>query len=103
MSERSTTGGSAPRAQKKSASRRASLTRVWLIRLGIAVGVGLMIGAGAGVATVNTLEPGHAAQPDSLQLMLDSIARGTVPVQKAGAAAPVREAPAPVTRWSSRP
>ncbi len=61
-------------------SARASLTRIWGIRLGIALAAGLAIGATAGVVGVNTLEPGRPQQADSLQLMLDSIAKGATPV-----------------------
>ena len=49
--------------------------RTWLIRLGIATLAGLAIGAGAGVVSVNRFDPGRAGQPDSLQLMLDSLAQ----------------------------
>jgi len=52
---------------------------VWLIRLGAALGAGLAIGAAIGVVGVNTIEPGRPQQADSLQIMLDSIARGQTP------------------------
>ncbi len=61
-------------------STRASLTRVWGIRLGIALAAGLVAGATVGIVGVNTLEPGRPQQADSLQLMLDSIAKGQSPV-----------------------
>lgn len=61
-------------------STRASLTRVWGIRLGIALAVGLIAGATAGIVGVNTLEPGRPQQADSLQLMIDSITSGKSPV-----------------------
>jgi hypothetical protein len=67
-----------------------STLRTWLIRGGIAVLVGLAIGAGTGVFTVNTLEPGRGNGVDSLQVMLDSISRGI----KADSAPPAAEAPA---------
>lgn len=38
---------------------------------------GLAIGATGGIVGVRSLEPGRPEQPDSLQLMLDSIANGT--------------------------
>lgn len=57
-------------------SGRASLSRRWTIRIGVAIAAGLLFGAAGGVMGVNTLEPGRPAQPDSLQLMLDSIASG---------------------------
>lgn len=65
--------------------------RTWLVRGGIALVLGLAIGAGTGVFTVNTLEPGRANGVDSLQVMLDSISReGT----KADTAPPAAAAPA---------
>jgi hypothetical protein len=54
-------------------------TRRWLVRGGIAALLGLMLGAAGGVFTVNTLEPGRGNGVDSLQVMLDSIARGRLP------------------------
>ncbi|MBL0937455.1 MAG: PASTA domain-containing protein [Gemmatimonadaceae bacterium] len=64
---------------KKKTSR--TVARTWLIRLGIALGVGLLVGASAGVVTVNSLEPGRPNSVDSLQVMLDSIAGGRLPKQ----------------------
>jgi serine/threonine-protein kinase len=55
--------------------RKSSPQRTWLVRLAIAIVAGIGIGAAAGVATVNKLDPGRAGQPDSLQLMLDSLAQ----------------------------
>ena len=55
--------------------RQTSTRRTWLVRLAIAIVAGLGIGAGAGVVTVNRFDPGRAGQPDSLQLMLDSLAQ----------------------------
>ena len=52
-----------------------STKRTWLVRLAIAIVGGIAIGAGVGVATVNKFDPGRADQADSLQLMLDSLAR----------------------------
>lgn len=60
-------------------NRRASLRRLWLIRLGSALAAGLAIGATIGVVGVNTIEPGRPQQADSLQIMLDSIAQGQTP------------------------
>ncbi|MCA0375059.1 MAG: PASTA domain-containing protein [Gemmatimonadetes bacterium] len=57
------------------AKRRPPSGRTWLIRIGLALVLGLAVGAGAGVFAVNTLEPGRAGVADSLQLMLDSIAK----------------------------
>jgi hypothetical protein len=73
-------------------------TRTWLIRLGVAVLIGLAVGATGGVVTVNKLEPGRAGSVDSLQLMLDSLARGTQakvdadPIDSAIAAAEAQQA-----------
>lgn len=58
------------RSEKKSSPRRT-----WLVRISVAIVAGLGIGAAAGVATVNKLDPGRAGQPDSLQVMLDSLAK----------------------------
>lgn len=58
----------------KASSKRSIVTgRTWLIRGGIAVAAGLVIGATSGVVGVRQLEPGRPGQPDSLQLMLDSL------------------------------
>lgn len=76
--------------KRRPKSLRGSLTRTWLTRLGIALGLGLVIGAGIGVTGVNILEPGQPAGADSLQMVLDSIARGTTPIP-----APRETAPAP--------
>ena len=54
-------------------------TRTWLIRGAIAAVAGLTIGGAGGVVTVRTLEPGRANAVDSVQAVLDSIARGAVP------------------------
>ena len=59
----------------------ASLRR-WAARAGVAVVVGLVIGAGSGVFAVNALEPGRPEQPDSLQLMLDSATASGLPNAK---------------------
>ena len=55
--------------------KEPTIKRTWLVRLSIAIVAGLMIGAGAGVVAVNRFDPGRAGQPDSLQLMLDSMAQ----------------------------
>ena len=64
---------------KRTSSKRASLTRLWSIRLGIVLAAGFIAGATAGVVGVNTLEPGRPSEPDSLQMLLDSISRGMTP------------------------
>ena len=71
-------------AAKKSGTRtprgpNAKATRTWLIRGTIAAVAGLLLGGAGGVATVRTLEPGRANAVDSVQAVLDSIARGTIP------------------------
>ena len=53
-------------------------TRTWLIRGAIAAVAGLVLGGAGGVVTVRTLEPGRANAVDSVQAVLDSIARGTI-------------------------
>jgi hypothetical protein len=50
--------------------------RTWIVRALVLAVLGLAIGAAGGVVGVRTLEPGRAEQPDSLQMMLDSIANG---------------------------
>ena len=62
-------------ATQQRADRQSPARRTWLIRLGVAVGAGIAIGAAAGVVAVNRFDPGRAGQPDSLQLMLDSLAQ----------------------------
>lgn len=68
---------SAPRKGKKPAS-----VRTWLIRAAIVSVVGLAAGGTSGVIAVRTLEPGHPERPDSQQVALDSMAKGTVPTAK---------------------
>ncbi len=53
--------------------------KMWLVRGAIAAAAGLVIGGAGGVVTVRTLEPGRANAIDSVQAVLDSIARGTIP------------------------
>jgi hypothetical protein len=55
--------------------RTPGSSRTWAIRAAIAIGVGFALGIGGGIAGVNRLEPGRPGQPDSLQLMLDSLQR----------------------------
>jgi len=59
--------------------RSTSTTRTWLIRGAIAAVAGLSIGDAGGVVTVRTLEPGRANAVDSVQAVLDSVARGVIP------------------------
>ena len=59
----------------------ATLKR-WGTRAVMAVLLGGALGAGAGVFTVNRLEPGRGTGVDSLAVMLDSIARGNVPAAR---------------------
>lgn len=74
--------------------------RRWGTRALIALVLGASLGAGAGVYTVNKLEPGRGTGVDSLAVMLDSIARGRVPADSTNGAAatgdteePAAEAP----------
>jgi len=62
-------------AAKRRASSGPATPKTWLIRGLIAITAGLVIGAAGGVAGVNMLEPGRPGQPDSLQVMLDSLQR----------------------------
>lgn len=55
------------------------VTRRWLIRGAVAALAGVVIGGAGGVITVRTLEPGRANAVDSVQAVLDSLARGTIP------------------------
>ncbi len=55
--------------------RAPSSSRTWAIRAAIAISIGFALGIGGGIAGVNRLEPGRPGQPDSLQLMLDSLQR----------------------------
>jgi hypothetical protein len=85
-----------PPGGKRSTSKRATLTRLWGIRLGIVLAAGLIAGATAGVVGVNTLEPGRASEPDSLQVLLDSISKGmTAPASRARASTAPSEPVAP--------
>ena len=74
----------------------ATLKR-WGKRAVVALLLGGALGAGAGVLTVNRLEPGRGTGVDSLAVMLDSIARGNVPAARGGAsgAAPSTSAASP--------
>ena len=58
-------------------SRGPATLKTWALRAAIVVAVGVAIGATGGVVAVRTFEPGRSGQPDSLQMMLDSIAKGT--------------------------
>ena len=74
----------APDEQRKPASFGK-----WMLRAAIGLVLGLGIGAAAGVFVVDTLEPGNPGQPDSLQVLLDSVARSQPP------AAPTKRDTAP--------
>ena len=52
--------------------------RTWGIRLLAAIVLGVGIGAVVGVMGVRTLEPGNPGTPDSLQMLLDSVANARV-------------------------
>ncbi|HYW30701.1 MAG TPA: PASTA domain-containing protein [Gemmatimonas sp.] len=82
--DRSRESGQYP-APEGARNRRASGSRTWLLRFAIVLGVGLMVGAGGGVIAVNTLEPGRPSEPDSVQVLLDSIERGVTPPARGAA------------------
>jgi hypothetical protein len=52
--------------------------RKWGMRLLIAIAIGVGLGAVGGVMGVRTLEPGNPGTPDSLQMLLDSVANAKV-------------------------
>lgn len=79
-----TTKTPATGAGKARARRRPTPLRLWGVRLLVALLFGGAIGAGAGVFTVNKLEPGRGTGVDSLAVMLDSIAKGAVPTDETG-------------------
>ena len=54
-------------------------TRTWLVRAAVAALAGVIIGGAGGVVTVRKLEPGRPNAVDSVQAVIDSIARGTIP------------------------
>lgn len=54
--------------------QRPRVGRMWGIRILIAIAAGVVIGAFVGVMGVRTFEPGRPGDPDSLQLLLDSVA-----------------------------
>lgn len=74
----------------------ATLKR-WGTRALMALLLGGALGAGAGVFTVNRLEPGRGTGVDSLAVMLDSLARGNVPAARGaeGGEAPSKSADVP--------
>jgi hypothetical protein len=72
-------GATRGRTKRRSSATASAAARTWGVRALIAVALGVAIGAATGVMTVNRLEPGRGTGVDSLQVMLDSIARGTIP------------------------
>jgi len=100
--------------EKKTATKRRGSTttiKTWATRALLALVAGASIGAGAGVMTVNKLEPGRGTGVDSLAVMLDSIARGKVPTgsaeegeaQNAKPGAPADSAAAPAVELIAVP
>jgi serine/threonine-protein kinase len=99
--------------KKTGTTRRRSTTtlKTWSTRALLALVAGASIGAGAGVMTVNKLEPGRGTGVDSLAVMLDSIARGKVPTggaakdeaQSEKSAAPADSAVAPAAELIAVP
>ena len=90
---------------KTSPRRRTSsgLARLWGLRALIAAAIGVAIGAGAGVMTVNKLEPGRTDSVDSLAVMLDSISKGRIPDAKPAGTPTADAAPAAPDRASLEP
>jgi hypothetical protein len=80
---------------RRRSSSGTALARLWGIRALVAAAVGVAIGAGTGVMTVNRLEPGRADSVDSLAVMLDSISKGRIPDAKPAGAPTVDATPAP--------
>ncbi len=72
------------KANTKKRSGGSAALKTWGSRALVALVAGASIGAGAGVFTVNKLEPGRGTGVDSLAVMLDSIARGRVPTRGVG-------------------
>lgn len=70
--------GKAKKKSTRTPAQQAAMKR-WASRALIATVLGLTLGAGAGVVTVNRLEPGRGTGVDSLAVMLDSIAKGRIP------------------------
>lgn len=87
------------------AKAKRSPATVWLVRAAIALTVGVGFGLGAGVFTVRTLEPGRPNSVDSLQVMLDSIAKGRIgtPAPATDNATPEPAAAEPTTAVDSVP
>lgn len=78
------------------AAKRSTPLARWGTRALVALVIGAALGAGAGVVTVNRLEPGRGTGVDSLAVMLDSIAGGRVPAaRRAEGGAAQRTGPVP--------
>lgn len=58
-------------------TRKPATLGTWFVRALVTIVVGGVLGAAGGVVGVRTLEPGKPQQGDSLQLMLDSLDKGT--------------------------
>jgi hypothetical protein len=72
------------KAPREPASKTSTVGRRWRVRLLAAIALGVVLGGIIGVVGVRTLEPGRPGDPDSLQMLLDSIAKA-----KAAAELPV--------------
>lgn len=89
--------------KKKRKGGNAALS-TWGTRALIALVIGSSLGAGAGVLTVNRLEPGRGTGVDSLAAMLDSISRrGPAARGTENAATPSAGAEAPAAPAASEP
>lgn len=81
-------------ARKKS-TVTAAARRTWLVRIAVALAVGVTLGAGGGAAAVSRLEPGRPGQTDSLQTMLDSLRKDSKAKSASQAARATEAPPAP--------
>jgi hypothetical protein len=57
------------------AARRRTSTRTWIVRTAVVVALGFGVGAALGVQAVRAVDPGRPGHVDSLDLLLDSLAR----------------------------
>lgn len=78
-------------AETKKTRKTTSPVRRWLVRAGLATLLGLVIGGAGGVFTVQKFEPGRGTGVDSLQIMLDSIAKGRIAARPVSDAAPASQ------------
>jgi hypothetical protein len=77
-----------PKKAKPKRSARDANPGIWLGRALAVLLVGSGVGVAGGAFAVNRLEPGRGTGVDSLQVMLDSIAKGRIPKKGTVAAPP---------------